>query len=89
MAPPQLKGQTSSLFNKLSVSDCAPSAWVLVLSNKSSGGQNIPQPKASSDQNVPQHQKATFEIANRFMGAIIFTKTPSHKISNDKYSMAK
>ena len=38
--------------------------------------QNIPQPKASSDQNVPQYQKATFEVAKRFMEAIVFMKTP-------------
>jgi len=67
MAPPLLTQQKSSLLNKVSVSDHAPSAWALVLPKKSSGDQNIPQPKASSDQNVPQHQKATFVVAKRFM----------------------
>jgi len=60
-----------------------------VLPNKSSGDQNIPQPKASSDQNVPQHQKCTFELAKRFMEAIVFTKNPWPMISDDKYSMGE
>jgi len=60
-----------------------------VLPNKSSGDQNIPQPKASSDQNVPQHQMGTFEIANRFMEAIVFIKNPWPIISDDKYSMVE
>ena len=89
MAPPLLKRQKSSLLNKLSESDCAPSARALVLPNKSSGDQNIPQPKASSDQNVPQHQKGTFEVVKRFMEAIVFTKNPWPIISDDKYSMVE
>ena len=76
MAPPLLQGEKSSLLIKLSESDHAPSAQALVLPNKSSGEQNSPQPKASSDQNAPQHPKATFEVAKRFMEAIVFTKTP-------------
>jgi len=56
LAPPLLKRQKSSLLNKLSESDHAPSARALELPNKSSGDHNIPQPKASSNQNVPQHQ---------------------------------
>jgi len=87
MAPPLLKRQKSSLLNKLSESDRAPSARALVLPNKSSGDQNIPQPKASSDQNVPQHQKGTFEVAKRFVEAIVSTKNPWPIISDDKYSM--
>jgi len=55
MAPPLLKRQKSALLNKFSESDRAPSSRALVLPSKSSGDQNIPQPKASSDQNVPQH----------------------------------
>jgi len=89
MAPPLLKCQKSSLLNKLSESDRAPSAWALVLPNKSSGDQNLPQPKASSDQNVPQHQKGTFEVAKRFMEAIVFTKNPWPIRSDDKYSMVE
>jgi len=85
MAPPLLKREKSSLLNKSSESDRAPSARALVLPNNSSGYQNIPQPKSSSDQNVPQHQKATFEVAKKFIEAIIFTKTPSPILSNDKY----
>jgi len=77
----------SSLLNKLSQSDCAPSARALVLPHKSSGDQNIPQPNASSDQNVPQHQTGTFEVAKRFMQAMVFTKNPCQIISDDKYSM--
>jgi len=51
----------------------------------SSGDQNIPQPKASSDQNVPQHQKATLEVAKRFVEAITFMKTACPTLSHDKY----
>jgi len=76
MSPPLLKRQEWYLLNKLSESDCAPSARALVLPNKSSGDQNSAQPKASSDQNILQHQKATFQVAKTFMEAIGFTKTP-------------
>jgi len=89
MAPPLLKRQKSSLLNKLFESDCAPSARALVLPNMSSGDQNIPQPKASSDQNLPQHQKGTFEVAKRFMEAMVFTKNPWPIISDDKNSMVE
>ena len=89
MAPPLLKRQKSALLNKFSESDRATSGRALVLPNKSSGDQNIPQPKASSDQNVPQHQKATFEVAKRFMEAIVFTKTPWPILSDDKYLMVE
>src|SRR5882757_5598110 len=89
MAPPLLKRQKSALLNKFSESDHATSGRALVLPNKSSGDQNIPQPKASSDQNVPQHQKATFEVAKRFMEAIVFTKTPWPILSDEKYSMVE
>ena len=86
MAPPLLKRQKSSLLNKLSESDRAPSTQALPR-RKSSGDQNVPQPKASADQNVPQHQKATFEVAKRFMEAIVFKKTPLPILSNDIFSM--
>ena len=89
MAPPLLKHQKSSLLNKLSESDCSPSVQALVLPNMSSGDHNIPQPKASSDENVPQHQKATFEVTEMFIEAIVFTKTPWPILSNDKYSMVE
>jgi len=89
MARPLLKRQKSALLNNSSESDHAPSARALVLPNKSSGDQNIPQPKASSDQNVPQHQNATFEVAKRLMEAIVFTKTPWPILSDDKYSMVE
>jgi len=55
----------------------------------SSGDQNVPQPKASADQNIPQHQKATCELAKRFMEAIVFAKIPWPIISNDKYLMVE
>jgi len=54
---------------------------------KASGDQNVPQPKAGGDHNIPQHQKATFEVAKRFMEAIVFTKTPWPIISDEMYSM--
>ena len=88
MAPPLLKRQKSALLNKSSQSDCAPSARVLP-HPKSSGDQNAPQPKTSADQNFPQHQKATFEVAKRFMEAVVFTKTPWPISSDDKYSMVE
>jgi hypothetical protein len=53
--PPLLKHQKSSLLNRLSESDRAPSARALVFPNKLRGDQNSPQPEASSDQSVPQH----------------------------------
>ena len=88
MPPPLLKRQKSALLNKSSESDRAPSALAL-LQPESSGDQNAPQPKASADQNVPQHQKATFEVAKRFMEAIVFTKTPWPILSYDKYSIVE
>jgi len=55
---------------------------------KAGGDQNVPQQKpGGGDHNVPQHQKATFEVAKRFMEAIVFTKTPWPIISDEKYSM--
>jgi len=89
MAPPLLTRQKSALHNKFSECDRAPSGRALVLPNKSSGDQNIPQPKARSDQNVPQHQKATFVVAKRFMKAMVLTETPWPILSNDKYSMVE
>jgi len=74
MAPPLLKCPKSALLNKLSESDCAPSALALP-EPQTSGDQNAPQLKASAYQNVPQHQKATFVVAKRIMEAIVFTKT--------------
>jgi len=88
MAPPLFKGQRSTLLNKSSESDRAPSTQALPL-HKSSRDQNVPQPKASADQDVPKDQKATFEVAKRFMEAIVFTKTPWPISSDDKYSMAE
>jgi len=86
MAPPLLKHQKSTILNKLSESDRAPSTQALPLC-MSSGDQNVPQPKASADQNVPQHQKATLEVAKKFMRAIVLMKTPWPMISDDKFSM--
>jgi len=86
MASPPLKCQKSTLLNKLAESDHAPSTQALPL-RMFSGAQNVPQPKASADQNILQHQKATFEVAKRFMEAIVFTKTHWPIISDDKYSI--
>jgi len=87
MAPLLLKRQKSSLFNNLPESDSAPSTRALVLPNKCSRHQNIPQPKASSDQNVPQQKEGTFDVVKRFMKSIVFRMSPWPIISNDKYSM--
>jgi len=89
MAPPLLKHQKSFPLIKSSESDCAPSAQPLVKPNTSSGDQNSPQPKASCDQNVAQQQDTTFEVAKRFMGAIVFTKTHSLISFNDQYLMVE
>ena len=69
MAPPLLKRQKS----------------VINISRESDVVQALPLPKASGDHNIPQHQKATFEVAKRFMEAIVFTKTPWPIISDEKY----
>jgi hypothetical protein len=88
MAPPLLKHQKLALLNKSSEFDHAPSSQTLP-QPKSSGDQNALQPKASADQNVPQNQKATFDVANRFMEAIVFMKTPWPILSDDKYLMVE
>jgi len=54
---------------------------------KAGGDHSVPQRKADGDQSVPQHQKATCEIAKRFMEAIVFTKASWPIISDQKYSM--
>jgi len=38
---------------------------------------------------IPQHQKGTFEVAKRFMKAIVFTKNPWPIILDHKYSMVQ
>jgi hypothetical protein len=89
LAPPLLKGQKSSLIDKVSESGPPPSPRAPVLPVKSSGDHNIAHPKPCTDQNVPQHQKSTFEVAKRFMEAIIFTKTQWPILSDNKYLMVE
>jgi len=84
MAPPLLKRQKSTI-NILHKSDILP-AQVLPLP-KAGGDHDVPQPNASGDHNVPQHQKATFEVAKRFIKGIVLTKTPWPIICDEKYSM--
>jgi len=84
IAPPLLKRQKSTI-NILRESDVVPTQALPL--PKSGGDQNVPQPKAGGDHNVPQHQKPTFEVAKRFMEAIVFTQTPWPIISDEKYSM--
>jgi hypothetical protein len=83
MAPPLRKRQKSTI-NISSESDI-----VQVLPFPKAGGDhNMRQQKpGGGDHNVPQHQKATFEVAKRFMEAILFTQTPWPIISDEKYSM--
>ena len=88
IAPPRLRCQKSALLNKLSESDWAQSTQAL-LQPKSSGDLNAPQPKASSHKNIPQNEKATFEVAKRFMEAIPLMNIPELILSDDKYSMVK
>jgi len=54
---------------------------------KAGGEKNVPQPKAVGDHNVAQHQMATFEVAKRFMEAMVFTTTPWAIIADEKDSM--
>jgi len=83
LAPPLLRGQKS----KINISPESYIVQALPL-RKAGGDHNVPQPKAGGgDHNVPQHQKATFEVATRFMEAIVFTKTPWPITSDGKYSM--
>jgi len=89
MAPPPLvKHQKSALINQSSESDCVPSAQAL-LQPKSSREKNAPQAKVCTDRNSPQYQKATFEVAKRFMEALVFMKTPWPILSDEKYSMVE
>jgi hypothetical protein len=83
MAPPLLKRQKSTI-NLSRESDIVQALPL----PKAGGDYNMPQQKPSGgDRNVPQHQKATFEVAKRFMEPIVFTKTPWPIISDEKYSM--
>jgi len=84
MAPPLLKCQKSTI-NILCDSDIVP-AQALPL-RKAGGDHSVPQAKAGGDNKVPQHHNATFEVAKRFMEAIVFTKTPWPISSDEKYSM--
>jgi hypothetical protein len=84
IAPPLVK-RPKSAINILRESDVIP-AQALTLP-KAGGDQNVPQPKAGGEHNVPHHQKATFEVAKRFMETIVFTKIPWPIISDEKYSM--
>jgi len=54
---------------------------------KAGGDHTIPQSKAGWDHNVPPHHKATSEVVERFMEAIVFIKTPWPINSDEKYSM--
>ena len=83
MAPPLLKHQKSTI----NISCESDILQVLPLP-KAGGDQNVPQQKhGGGDYSVPQHQKATFQVAKRFMEAIVFTKTPWPIISDEKYSI--
>jgi len=84
MAPALLKCQKSTV-NILREFEIIP-AKALPLP-KAGGDHSVPQPKAGGDHNVFQHQKATFEVAKRFMEAIVFTKTPWPIISDEMYTM--
>jgi len=84
MAPPLLKRHKSNI-NILHESDIVPAQALRF--PKAGGDHSVPQPKAGGDHNVPQHQKATFEVAKRFMEAIVITKTPLPIVSDEKYTM--
>jgi len=82
IAPPLLKCQ-KSVINISPESDVVQALPL----PKAGGDHNVPQPKAGGDHNIPQHQKATLEVAKRFMEAIVFTRTPWPIISDEKYSI--
>lgn len=52
---------------------------------KSCVHSNVLQPKANADQNIQLHRWAKFHIAKRFMREVIFKKTPSLILSDEKY----
>jgi len=79
MAPPLLKVQKSTM-HILRESDIVPSQALPL--PKAGGDHSVLQAKAGGDHNIPQHQKTTFEVAKRFMEAIVFTKTPWPIISD-------
>jgi hypothetical protein len=81
--PPPLLKRQKSVINISRESDIVQALPL----PKAGGDENVPQPKAGGDHNVPQHQKATFEVAKRFMEAIVCTKTPWPMISDETYSM--
>jgi len=84
LTPPLLKRQKSAINIVSRESDIVQ----VLLLPKAGGDQNVPEQKpGGGDHNVPQHQKATFEVAKQFMQAIVFTKTPSPIISDEKYLM--
>jgi len=83
MAPPLLKRQKSTI----NISRESEIVQALPIP-KAGGDHNMPQQKpGGGDHNVPRHHKAMFEVAKRFMEAIVFTKTPCPIISDEKYSM--
>ena len=83
MAPPLLKCQKSTI----NISRKSDIVKALPLP-KAGGDQDVPQQKpGGGGHNVPQHQTATFDVAKRFMEAIVFTKSPCPIISDEKYSM--
>jgi len=88
MAPELLTSKESTLLNKLSESDHAPSSQVLPLC-KSKADHNVPHQKASADENIPQHQTAMFEVAKGCVQYIIFLITPWQILFDDKYLMVE
>jgi len=88
IVPPQLTHQMSTLLNKLTKSDCAPSALARPLP-KTSGDGNIPQFKASCVQADRNHNQATFEVVKTLMEEIMFTKTPWPILTDAKYTMVE
>jgi len=66
---------------------CESDIGQALLLPKAGGDHNVPQPKAGGYYNVSQHQKATFEVAKRFMEAIVLRMPPWPMISDEKYSI--
>jgi hypothetical protein len=83
MAPPLFNSQ------KATINISRESDIVQALPLPTAGAhQSVPQQKpGGGDHHVSQHQKATVEVANWFMQAIVFTMTPCPFISDEKYLM--
>jgi len=83
MAPPLLQSHKSTI-NLSCESDIVQ---VLPLPIAGADQNGLQQKPGGGDHNVPQHRKVKFQVAKRFMEAIVFTRTPWRITSDEKYLM--